>query len=166
MSSGDPEARRGIEIPADVAESAGVPDDLDADAPVEYFVPDTAQRRQAAYVYILAAAVGAGAALSGLGTGFWALTAGALVIAVYHLVSGTTLEVRERRALEVANQATTFAVGHASATVGFEGWLARPVWNVLLFSADDPPTERALVRVDGSNGEVIDTYIEAIDAAG
>jgi hypothetical protein len=37
------------------------------------------------------------------------------------------------------------------------------VWNVLVFSADDPPTERGLVRVDAVNGKVVGTYVEKIE---
>jgi hypothetical protein len=54
------------------------------------------------------------------------------------------------------------AVGHASAAVGFDGWRARPIWNVLVFSADDPPTERGLIRVDAVDGTVVETYVEAV----
>ena len=57
----------------------------------------------------------------------------------YHLLSAFDLAVEDREALRIANQNTDFPVGHASAAVGFEGWRARPVWNVLVFSADDPP---------------------------
>jgi hypothetical protein len=38
------------------------------------------------------------------------------------------------------------------------------VWNVLVFSADDPPSQRGLVRVDARTGEVIETYTEAVPA--
>ena len=40
------------------------------------------------------------------------------------------------------------------------GWRSRPVWNVLVFSADEPPTERGLVRINAVNGEVEDVYVE------
>jgi hypothetical protein len=36
------------------------------------------------------------------------------------------------------------------------------VWNVLVFSADDPPTERGLVRVDGIDAHVVDVYMEEV----
>ena len=154
--------RRGIEIDRELATSAGVPEDLDADGISDFGIPDTARRRRSSAVYVVAAAVAAGSAAAGLGSGYWWLAGASIVIAVYHVASGRTLEVREGQALDVANKATTFAVGHASATVGFDGFLARPVWNVLLFSADEPPSERGLVRVDGATGEVIETYVEAI----
>jgi hypothetical protein len=67
--------------------------------------------------------------------------------------------------LEVANRAVAFPVGHASASLGFTGWRARPVWNVLVFSADEPPSERGLVRIDGIDGHVVDSYVEEIPEA-
>jgi hypothetical protein len=39
------------------------------------------------------------------------------------------------------------------------------VWNVLVFSADDPPSERGLVRVDGIDAHVVDTYMEQVPEA-
>ena len=85
-----------------------------------------------------------------------------VAIAGIHALAGWDLKVADGQALETANRAVEFCVGHASATVGFTGWLARPVWNVLVFSADEPPTQRGLVRVDGITGDVIETYAEAI----
>jgi len=66
-------------------------------------------------------------------------------------------------ALEIANRHAEFPAGHASAALNFEGWRARPIWNVLMFSADDPPTERGLVRVNGRSGEVVGSYVEKLD---
>jgi len=68
--------------------------------------------------------------------------------------------VTDTDALSIANQQTDFPVGHASAAVGFEGWRARPIWNVLVFSADDPPSKRGLVRIDAVSGDVKDVLVE------
>jgi hypothetical protein len=155
--------RRGIEIPAEIADAARIPDDLDANVLGEYAVPDTRRRRQTGLVYGVAAVVSAGAALVGISAGFWLLAAVFVGIGGYHIAAGKRLEIREDRALELANRATTFAVGHASAALGFDGVLARPVWNVLVFSADEPPTERGLVRVDALTGSIVDQYVEKIE---
>ena len=149
--------RRGIEIPAEVAAAAGVPDDLNADSVGEYGVPDTKRRRKAGVVYLVAAAFG----VSG---GLWALAVAFVGIAAYHAAAGVGLVVREGEALELANAATDFAVGHASAALGFDGFLARPVWNVLVFSADEPPTRRGLVRVSGRDGSIVEQYTEKIES--
>lgn len=157
--------RRGIEIPADVADAAGMPADLDANVIGEYSVPDTARRRIAGRVYVVAAAVTAVAGSAGLGSAMWVLTAFFAAVAVYHRLAGPTLEVREREALDLANEAAGFPVGHAAASLGFDGPLARPVWNVLVFSADDPPSRRGLVRVEARTGAVVEQYVERVDAA-
>ena len=81
-------------------------------------------------------------------------------IGAYHFISAFDLAVADTEALRLANQATEFPVGHASASVGFEGWRARPVWNILVFSAEDPPARRGLVRVDGVSGDVRDVLVE------
>ena len=81
----------------------------------------------------------------------------------FHWYAGWDLKVMDGAALEIANRHAEFAVGHASAALNFQGWRARPIWNVLMFSADDPPTQRGLVRVDGITGEVVGSYLEDID---
>lgn len=155
--------RRGIEIPAEIADAARMPDDLDADAVGEYHVPDTWRRRTASLVYVGAAAVSVAAALGGVSDGFWVLAGAFLVVTAYHFLAGQRLEVREHRALELANRSAGFPVGHASATMGFDGVLARPVWNVLVFSADEPPSQRGLVRVDALNGKIVEQYVESVE---
>lgn len=155
--------RRGIEVPGDVADAARMPEDLNADAVGEYHVPDTRRRRRASFVYVGAAAVSVAAAVAGLSDGFWVLAGAFVAITAYHLLAGKRLEIREHRALELANRSAGFPVGHASATMGFDGVLARPVWNVLVFSADEPPSQRGLVRVDGLTGEVVEQYVESVE---
>ena len=53
-----------------------------------------------------------------------------------------------------------FPVGHASAQMGWRGLLSRPTWRILLYSAEDPPTQRGLVLVDGVDGEVLEWFVE------
>lgn len=157
---------RSIRIPEEVASAAAVPEDLDSGAVGPYAIPDTARRRRAGAVYFAAAAITALLiALTDLPELMWATAVGLLVaIGFYHLIAGWRLRVREGAALEVANRATTFPVGHASAALGFVGWRSRPVWNVLVFSADDPPSERGLVEVDAIDGTVRGSYVETVAA--
>ena len=151
-----------IEIPADVAESEDVPDDLQSLVLEPYAVPEPARRRRAGHVYLVGAALVALAMTVDLPTGMWGMVVALAATAGYHYVTAWPLPIRDADALEIANQSTGFAVGHASAAMNFEGWRAKPVWNVLVFSADDPPTERGLVRVDALTGDVIDTYVEPV----
>ncbi|MBT8215098.1 MAG: PepSY domain-containing protein [Acidimicrobiia bacterium] len=153
---------RRIEVSRDVADREAMPDDLDANVLGPYSVPDVARRRTAGLVYVVGAVIVAGSILLGLPSGMWVVVAGLLVIAAYHVISGWHLRVRQGEALTIANRSTEFPAGHASATLNFEGWRARPVWNVLVFSADEPPSRRALVRVDARTGDVVGSYEEAV----
>ena len=154
-----------IEVDPVVAAAAGMPDDLDANLLGPYTVPDPARRRQSGSVYLIGAAITVVAILLGLPAGMWSIVVIFAAIAGYHMVAGVHLTVTDTRALTVATGAVGFPVGHASAVLGFDGLLARPVWNVLVFSADEPPTQRGLVRVDGRSGEVVETYTEPVPPA-
>lgn len=160
----DERTGRGIEISEEVAAAAGLPEDLDAGAldTIADAVPDPARRKLAAVVYAVGAGVVAITIALGLPAGMWLTVVGLLAIAAYNVAAGSHLEVREGAALEAANRAIGFPVGHASANLGFYGWRARPIWNVLVFSSDDPPTQRGLVRVDGISGEVVEQYDERV----
>ena len=155
-----------IEVDPDVAAAAGMPDDLDANVLGPYEVPDPARRRRAGLAYFVGAGIVLGGIALGLPGGMVVIAGLLAAIGLYHLAAGHHLEVREGAALNAANKATDYPVGHASAVLGFEGLLARPVWNVLVFSDDEPPSQRGLVRVDGRTGDVIETYTEDVPLPG
>ena len=157
-----PDEHRPLEIGDDVARAQGVPDDLDATQHQPYTIPSTRRRRAAAAVYLAGAALAASLVAAGLPTGMFVIAAVMAIVAVWHLVSAWPINVLDPEALETANRATEFAAGHASAAVGFDGWRARPIWNVLVFSSDDPPSQRGLVRVDAVDGHVVEMYSEEV----
>jgi hypothetical protein len=48
--------------------------------------------------------------------------------------------------------------------VTFRGIRSRPQWSVVLYSAEEPPDQRALVVVDAVSGEVADEpYVEDVE---
>jgi hypothetical protein len=144
-----------------------LPADLDMSAFVgPYIFPNNSRRRVPGVLYLLfAAALVALWALAGdssLVNAGYLLAAGLLVLAgCYSLASGWNLNIDERDALVAATAEVGFAVGHASAQMGWRGLLSRPTWRILLYSAENPPTRRGLVLVDGVDGVVIDRIVEA-----
>lgn len=151
----------GIRIPDEVAAASGVPDDLDSSVLGPYRFPSPARRAAAGAVYLSAAGLSALAALADLSTGFWALALGLVLLAAYHFQTAWPLVVEQEQALAAAASRVPFAVGHASAALTFVGWRSRPVWNVILYSAEDPPGRRALVRLYATDGRPLgDPYLE------
>ncbi len=146
------------ELPADLQ-----PDLVD---PEDYVFPNNNRRRVPGYLYLGIAAllvllylVRGDAILVNNGL----LMAAAILVAIgaYSIVSGWNLAVDERDALVAAVAEVGFPVGHASAQMGWRGLLSRPTWRVLLYSADDPPTQRGFVLVDGVDGSIVDSFVEA-----
>ncbi len=133
--------------------------------PEDYIFPNNIRRRIPAYLYLGIAAglvviyfVGSSNILVNPGMLLAAVLLG--VLGIYSYVAGWDLKVDERDALIVSVDQVGFPVGHASAQMGWRGLLSRPTWRILVYSADEPPTKRGLVMVDGVNGEVVEHFVE------
>jgi len=155
--------------PTDAEVRDELPSDLNASEFVgPYVFPNNNRRRIPGYLYLVTGVLCiAGWAWSGRGDGVLInggfLFAGALLVLLgaYHLVAGWDLDVDERDALVAATREVGFAVGHASAQLGWRGLRSRPTWRILLYSAEDPPKTRGLVLVDGVDGEIVAHFTEA-----
>ena len=153
---------------ATTASTDELPEDLQPALvdPEDYVFPNNNRRRVPGYLY-LAIALGLVLLVLWRGDGVFVnrglLGAAAILGAVgtYSLISGWNLNIDERDALVAAIAAVGFPVGHASAQMGWRGLLSRPTWRVLLYSAEEPPDRRGFALVDGVDGAVIDSFVEA-----
>ena len=156
----------GIRIPREIALEEGVPEDLDSGVLGPYRFPSPTRRRTAANVYLAGSLLSVLGALADLAAGLWILSVGFILLAFVHNRSAWPLDVDQEEALLGAGAAAPFTVGHASAALGFVGLRAVPVWNVILYSAEDPPDRRALVRLDAVTGDLLDhPYVEGLLAS-
>jgi hypothetical protein len=156
------------EAPATDAEVRdALPEDLNVSEFVgPYVFPNNNRRRVPGYLYLLIGiaciagwlVVGADGVL--VNTGLLAAGTSLILIGAYHLLAGWDLDVDERDALVAATERVAFPVGHASAQLGWRGLASRPTWRILLYSAEDPPTRRGLVLVDGVDGEIVASFTE------
>jgi hypothetical protein len=144
-----------------------LPADLDVSGYVgPYSFPDNSRRRIPGLIYLGTAALclvlwitrGDGGVL--VNEGFLWLAVALVAIGVYHLTSGWRLRVRETDALVAASREVQFPIGHASAQLAWRGLRSRPTWRILLYSADEPPTKRGIVLVDGIDESIVAHFIE------
>jgi len=120
-----------------------------------YQFPDVKRRRIAAVIYaVLAVLCGAGAASSG-NAGLWGAAVLLALIAIYHFACAWPLAIDQTEALATASREVGFPIGHASAQVTWRGLRSRPMWRVLVYSADSPPAFRGLVELDAVDGHVL-----------
>ena len=138
-----------------------LPEDLDVTQyQGPYLFPDTNRRRIAGTLYLaLGALCAVGAVVSG-NDGLVAATILLALIGGYHFLAAWPLHVDQTDALTVASRTVGFPVGHASGQLGFRGLRSRPSWRILLYSADEPPSMRGLVELDGVDGTVQGEYTE------
>lgn len=152
-----PEGRPGDQLPEDLQPHLVDPED--------YVFPNNNRRRIPGYLYLgIAVALAALVVLRGDGIyvnrGYLGAAVLLGLLGVYSIVSGWNLAVDERDALVAAVGEVGFPVGHASAQMGWRGVLSRPTWRILLYSADDPPSKRGFVLVDGVEPTVVDSFVE------
>lgn len=125
---------------------------------------DTRARRSAGFVYLIMAGVGAAIVIVSGVPAMWATAVVPIAaLGVVQVVTAWSMPVGDRRAIEIASEATSFDVGHGSATLGYRGVFARPVWQVLVFSDAPSPDRQALVTVDAMDGAVTGRYEEDVE---
>jgi len=154
---------------ADDEHSDELPAELDVTGYVgRYTFPDIGRRRVPGLIYLVvgAAALALWVTHSGSGhvlvnRGFLVAGLGLVAVGAYHLAAAWPLRVRETDALVAAVRKVGFPVGHASAQLGWSGLRSRPVWRILLYSAEDPPQRRGVVLVDAVDGSVLFDFVEA-----
>lgn len=144
-----------------------LPEDLQPSMYVgPYVFPDIKRRRIPGIIYLATAAAllalwlayGDGGVF--VNDGFLVAAIGLALVGLYHLAAGWPLQVKEVDALASASRQVGFPVGHASAQLSWRGLRSRPTWRILLYSADEPPTKRGLVLVDGLDGSVVEHMVE------
>jgi|TARA_B110000483_G_scaffold107335_1_gene130973 hypothetical protein len=158
------------ETPAESLDDGDVRDELPEDLNASDFVgpymfPNNNRRRIPGVLYIVIGIIFVLLYLlvndSPMVNAGWAWGGGALlVIGIYNLIAGWSLKIDENDALVQATRTVGFPVGHASAQLGWRGWLSRPTWRILLYSNEPQPDKRGLVLIDGNDGEVLDTIVE------
>lgn len=162
----DPEFdRSGIHVPSEIAESEGVPLDLDANLGEPFVIPSPERRKVAGWIYLVGVVLLILGGVLGLGAGLYVVAGFLALLAAWHFAAAWPLAIDEQVALRAAARELPFPIGHASAAVRFAGWRSKPVWHVVLYDAHEPPAHRALVRVDAVDGMVLGVVAEDLSAA-
>jgi hypothetical protein len=139
-----------------------LPAELDVTAYVgPYLFPAMTRRRIPAVMYaVVALGCLLGFLVSGNG-GLLAATVFLALFAAYQLACAWVMDIDQTEALLISSRAVGFAVGHSSAQLAWRGLRSRPIWRILLYSADTPPSQRGLVEIDAVDGTVLGQYTEA-----
>jgi hypothetical protein len=138
-----------------------LPEDLDVTAYVgPYLFPTMERRRIPATMYLVLAVLCLLCWLVSSNGGLLGAAIFLALVAAYHYACAWPLTIDQTEALLIASRTVGFAVGHSSAQLAWHGLRARPVWRILLYSAESPPVMRGLVQIDAVDGTVMGEYTE------
>jgi hypothetical protein len=138
-----------------------LPEDLDVTAYVgPYLFPTMERRRIPATMYLVLAVLSLLGWLQSSNGGLLGAAIFLALVAAYHYACAWPLTIDQTEALLIASRTVGFAVGHSSAQLAWHGLRARPVWRILLYSAESPPAMRGLVQIDAVDGAVMGEYTE------
>ena len=138
-----------------------LPEDLDVTAYVgPYLFPSMRRRRIPGTMYAILAVLCIGGWLLTDNGGLLGAAIFLALVSAYHFACAWPLDIDQTEALLIASRTVGFAVGHSSAQLAWRGLRSRPVWRILLYSADEPPTMRGLVELDAVDGHVMGDYTE------
>lgn len=138
-----------------------LPDDLDITKYVgPYQFPTPRRRRTAAYGIFVVAVCAIGMGIVAKNSVLIGAGIASALLGVVFFVTAWPLNVDDKAALTQAASQAPFSVGHASAQLSFTGWLSKPTWRVVVFSSDEPPTQRGLVEINAVTADTISTYFD------
>mgnify|MGYP001825555462 CR=1 FL=1 len=129
-----------------------------------YRVLNTRTRASAAVAYVAVAIVVAIVAIAIDLPALWFTgVLPLIVIAGIQVVAAWRMPITDMEAIRIASEEASFEVGHGSATLGYRGLLAKPIWQVLVFSDAPSPDREALVTVDAMTGDVTGHFEQAVE---
>jgi hypothetical protein len=127
-------------------------------------VLDTRRRFRAGIVYLVLAAIAAGLVVASGVSAMWLTAVVPLVVlGGLQIVGSWKMAITDMEAIRIAGESTSFPVGHGSATLGYHGVLAKPVWQVLVYANTPSPDHQAVVTVDAITGNVTGRYEESVE---
>ncbi|MFN8015218.1 MAG: hypothetical protein U0R17_01255 [Acidimicrobiia bacterium] len=138
-----------------------LPSDLDVTKYVgPYQFPSPKKRKTAAISILVISALSIWMGINSSNNYLIIAGIGLVLIGLYFYISGWNLNIKDLDALTLAAKNAPYSVGHASAQLSFMGWLSKPLWRVVVFSSDEPPTHKGLVEINAVTGEIASTYFE------
>lgn len=138
-----------------------LPSDLDVTKYVgPYQFPSPRKRKTAATCIIVISLITIALGINSSNTSLTVAGGISLLIGLLFFLLGWELNAKDLDALTLAASQAPFSVGHASAQLCFTGWASKPTWRVVVFSSDEPPTQRGLVEISAVTKEITSTFFD------
>jgi hypothetical protein len=158
----------GIEIDKDVAKETLLPDDLNSLAVGSYVVPDPSKRKQ--YPYFVLGVVLL-IYITSLMIDFVSFVPVIIILSIVSLllfVVNNKFKIRQQEVIEKISNNIDHSIGYYSIALTFQFTLKQiltPVWTVIVYSHENPPSNKTIIEISAFSGRVItEPYTEKLNA--
>jgi len=158
----------GIEIDKDVAEETLLPDDLNSLAVGSYVVPDPSKRKQYPYVVLGVVLL---IYITSLMIDFVSFVPVIIILSIVSLllfVVNNKFTIRQQEVIEKISNNIDHSIGYYSIALTFQFTLKQiltPVWTVIVYSHENPPSNKTIIEISAFSGRVItEPYTEKLNA--
>jgi len=158
----------GIEIDKDVAEETLLPDDLNSLAVGSYVVPDPSKRKQYPYVVLGVVLL---IYITSLMIDFVSFVPVIIILSIVSLllfVVNNEFKIRQQEVIEKISNNIDHSIGYYSIALTFQFTLKQiltPVWTVIVYSHENPPSNKTIIEISAFSGRVItEPYTEKLNA--
>ena len=158
----------GIEIDNDVAEETLLPDDLNSLAVGSYIVPDPSKRKQYPYVVLGVVLL---IYITSLMIDFVSFVPVIIILSIVSLllfVVNNEFKIRQQEVIEKISNNIDHSIGYYSIALTFQFTLKQiltPVWTVIVYSHENPPSNKTIIEISAFSGRVItEPYTEKLNA--
>ena len=158
----------GIEIDKDVAKETLLPDDLNSLAVGSYVVPDPSKRKQYPYVVLGVVLL---IYITSLMIDFVSFVPVIIILSIVSLllfVVNNKFKIRQQEVIEMISNNIDHSIGYYSIALTFQFTLKQiltPVWTVIVYSHENPPSNKTIIEISAFSGRVItEPYTEKLNA--
>jgi len=158
----------GIEIDKDVAKESLLPDDLNSLAVGSYVVPDPSKRKQYPYVVLGVVLL---IYITSLMIDFVSFVPVIIILSIVSLllfVVNNKFKIRQQEVIEKISNNIDHSIGYYSIALTFQFTLKQiltPVWTVIVYSHENPPSNKTIIEISAFSGRVItEPYTEKLNA--
>jgi len=158
----------GIEIDKDVAKESLLPDDLNSLAVGSYVVPDPSKRKQYPYVVLGVVLL---IYITSLMIDFVSFVPVIIILSIVSLllfVVNNKYKIRQQEVIEKISNSIDHSIGYYSIALTFQftfKQILTPVWTVIVYSHENPPSNKTIIEISAYSGRVItEPYTEKLNA--
>jgi len=158
----------GIEIDKDIAEENLLPDDLNSLAVGSYVVPDPRKRKQYPYVVLGVVLLSFITSLIIDFVSFIPVIIILSIIALLLFLVNNKFKIQQQEVIERITNNIDHSIGYYSIALTFQFTfknILTPVWTVIVYSHENPPSNKTIIEINAFSGKVItEPYTEKLNA--